>query len=260
MSLIPRASGAALLSTALCLAAPAQGAESDALKSSISVQESIDKDAGKSQRKIDAVAEETQRLLEDYKFTLRKTESLRIYDDQLEKLVRSQEAEVASLERQLGEIEDTNRGVVPLLLRMIDTLDRFVELDVPFLPDERRTRVAHLRELMDRADVTTSEKYRRVMEAYQIETEYGRTIEAYRAPLATADGERSVDFLRLGRVALMYQSLDGKEIGIWNAANGAWEPLPAEYRRPITTGLRIARKQAAPDLIKLPIPAPEVAR
>lgn len=233
---------------------------SEQLRSSVKVQTQIDKNASGSQRKIDQYANETEKLLADYKLVLRKTDSLRIYDDHLEKLVRSQNEEAASLRKQLHEIDTTNQGVIPLMVRMVDTLEQFVRLDVPFLLKERNTRVENLKELMDRADVTVSEKYRRVMEAYQVEMEYGRTIEAYRGPLNIGGVETTVDFLRVGRVALIYQSLDKKMAGVWNQEIKNWQSLPDDFRTPITKGLRIAKRQAAPDLLKLPIAAPEVAQ
>ena len=109
---------------------------------------------------------------------------------------------------------------------------------------------------MDRADVTNAEKYRRIVEAYQIENDYGRTIEAYRGSLKLGDRERTVDFLRFGRIALVYQSLDESEAGVWSQETRSWLPLDASHRSAIRAGLRIARKQAAPDLIELPPPSP----
>ena len=67
-----------------------------------------------------------------------------------------------------------------------------------------------------RVYVAPSEKFRRVMEAYQIEMDYGRTLEAY-SGLHTVDGqERDVDFLRVGRTAFIFQTRDGSSLGIWN--------------------------------------------
>jgi hypothetical protein len=94
------------------------------------------------------------------------------------------------------------------------------------------------------------------MEAYQIENEYGRTIEAYRSTLAQGDKEITVDFLRVGRIALIYQSLDEAQAGAWSQESRSWEPLDGSFRSAIRDGLRIARKQIAPDLIRLPLPAP----
>src|SRR4030095_2107472 len=105
---------------------------------------------------------------------------------------------------------------------MLDTLKQLVELDVPFLLEERRARVAKLEKEIDRADVSLSEKYRRVVEAYQIEMEYGRTIDSYDGRLGDGADARTVQFLRIGRTALLYQTLDGNETGYWDANGKSW--------------------------------------
>jgi hypothetical protein len=142
------------------------------------------------------------------------------------------------------------------MLRMLSWLEEFVAMDIPFLPEERGLRVRQLQALMDRADVSVGEKYRRVLEAYQIEMEYSRTIEASRGELAGDAQTRTVDFLRIGRVGLYYLTLDRTEAGFWNPATGRWELLPEHDIQAIRDGLRIARKQAAPDLLRLPVSAP----
>ncbi|MCI0507478.1 MAG: DUF3450 domain-containing protein, partial [Gammaproteobacteria bacterium] len=109
-------------------------------------------------------------------------------------------------------------------------------------------------------DVATSEKYRRIMEAYQVEMEYGRTIEAYRDTLESNGEKRTVDFLRMGRVALFYQSLDEKETGMWDKSEHKWITLASDYRLAVSKGLGIARKQAAPDLLIVPVTVPEQAK
>jgi hypothetical protein len=214
--------------------------------------------AAEAQALIDKLSDDTDALASEYRKALQETESLKIYNRQLEDLLASQDKEMASLERQIGEVDVVQRQITPLMLRMIDTLEQFVRLDVPFLPEERAQRVAGLREMMGRADVSLSEKYRRLMEAYQVESEYGRTIEAYRGTLDAAGEQRTVDFLRVGRVALMYQTLDGQEVGFWDRQAGVWQEVPGEYRSPVKQGLQIAKKQVAPDLIRIPVPAPEV--
>lgn len=140
-----------------------------------------------------------------------------------------------------------------MMQRMLETLEQFVELDTPFLLDERRTRVQNLKSLMRRADVSVSEKYRRIVEAYGVEMEYGRTLESYRGEIAAGDEPRTVDFLRVGRVALLYQTLDGSETGYWDAKAESWV-VDDTYRSPVRDGLRIAKQQAAPDLMIVPVP------
>jgi septal ring factor EnvC (AmiA/AmiB activator) len=212
------------------------------------------------QRRIDELSDQTDELVAKYRTVLKQIDSIRIYNHQLRELITSQEAELASLQDQLDRVEIVGRSVTPLMYRMIDALDALVALDLPYLIDERTERIAALRKLMTRADVTSAEKYRRIMEAYQTENEYGRTIEAYRSTLRRGDRDVKVDFLRFGRIALVYQTLDGMEAGVWNQAKKDWEILDASYRTAIREGLRIARKQAAPDLIRLPLPVPAGGR
>ena len=217
--------------------------------------------AAESQATIDAVADDTDALASEYRRTLEQSRALRVYNRQVEELLASQEKEMASLQKQIEEVTVVGREVIPLMLRMIDTLDAFVELDLPFLREERRSRAANLRALMERADVSISEKYRRILEAYQIESEYGRTIEAYRATLEIDGASRTVDFLRVGRVALLYQTLDAQESGMWDSEARKWTALSGGYRSSIREGLRMARKQVAPDLVRVPVPvAQEMAQ
>ena len=235
-------------------------AQSATLDSSIAIASQINTRAVQSQNTITNLSEQTQDLLTQYRSVIREVESLIIYNGQLEKVVADQEREVASINTQLEGLEATNRGVVPLMLEKIDMLGRIVETDVPFLIDARRNRVVGLSEMVDRADVTTSEKYRRVMEAYQAELEYGRTTEAYSGRLPESAGGNVVDFLRVGRTLLLYQSKDGEDTGWWNPGTRSFEPLGNEYRLDVKEGLEIAMNQKAPNLVKLPVMAPEVAQ
>jgi len=208
------------------------------------------------QQQIDGISDETDALVAKYRTALKQIDSIGIYNGQLRGLISSQEEELTSLQEQLDRVEEVGRSVTPLMLRMIDALEATVDLDLPFLLDERTEDVAALRKLMTKASVSTSEKYRMIMETYQNENEFGRTIEAYRANLEVDGGVVKVDFLRFGRIALVYQTLDGRESGVWNQQTHSWEKLDASYRSAIREGLRIARKQSAPDLIRLPLPVP----
>lgn len=211
--------------------------------------------AAEAQSRIDALSGDIDALAAEYGATLQQTRALDVYNDQLAKLIVSQGKEIDELHDEIGKVTVVGRSIMPLMAEMIDTLDQFVHLDLPFLPDERRDRVQQLRDMMDRADVTVSEKYRRIMESYQIENEYGRTIEAYRGPLDAGGQNRTVDFLRVGRIALLYQTLDGQESGMWDPERKQWTTLDGGYRLPVQQGIRIARKQAAPDLLTVPLPA-----
>lgn len=249
-----------ILVLALGLTAPTVGWAADELNEAIDIKAKTTAATAGSQNKIDQLSDQTRNMLEEYRQNIREAESLKKYNDHLSQMVESQAKERQSLSNQLREIEITKREIVPLMVRMLDSLEAFVGFDLPFLPAERQGRLEELNEMMVRADVTTVEKFRRVLEAYQIENDFGRTIEAYRADLKQGDSVRPVDFLRLGRVALFYQTLDGGETGIWNAEEKKWETLAGKYTKPVRSGLRIARKEAAPDLLTLPVPAPEAVQ
>ncbi len=233
---------------------------SDPLNSAIKVESIINNVSIKSQKRIDGLSNKTKKMLDKYRSVTHQTDTLLTYNKHLNELLSSQEQEKISLEQQLQEIETTQREVVPLILRMLDSLDQFVALDLPFLPKERSQRIEKLKEMIVRADVTNAEKYRRILEAYQIENDYGNTIEAYRADLTLDDVTSSVDFLRLGRVALYYQRFDGSETGYWDKEQKQWLSLSDDYRNAIRNGLRIARKETAPNLLALPISVAEAGQ
>lgn len=234
------------------------GAQAQLLDKSMATETRINQDAATSQKRVTALAQQTADLLAEYRAVVRETESLKIYNDQLEKVVNDQRAEIVSINNQLEGLEATNRGVVPLMLEMIETLGQIVENDMPFRLQERRDRVQRLRDMMDQADVTTSEKYRRVMEAYQGELEYGRTTEAYSEPLP--ESGQTVEFLRVGRTLLVYQTSDQETTGWFNPTTRQYERLPEKYRLEVKEGLAIARNEKAPNLVTLPVPGPEVAQ
>ena len=221
------------------------------------VAERINQQAKTSQAKIDALTEETRQLLGQYKTVLKQIEGLRVYNRQLEKQISGQKQEMEQLATSIDEVTVIERQITPLMLRMIEGLDQFVGLDLPFLLDERYTRIDRLREMMDRADVAVSEKFSQVLRAFQIENEYGRTMETYAATIDISGVDRKVDVLKVGRVSLVYQTPDGEETGLWNQASKAWEPLGDEYTTPARNGIRMARKQLSVDMLTLPITGPE---
>ena len=192
-------------------------------------------------------------MLSQYNGEVDRYEDLRTYNDNLRELLASQRAEKERLNAELAGIEIVRQEIVPLMVQMIDVLDSFVALDQPLLIDERTSRVESLRRNLTRSDVDLAERYRRIIEAYQIEAEYGQTIEAYEGPIVIDDRELTVDFLRVGRIGLYYLSLDRAEGGIWNPAEKRWTPLAENYLDDLDLAVRMARKQAPPNLMDLPM-------
>ncbi len=268
-------------------------------------------DAIASQARVDQTRAETERLLTEFRNRSREFEGLKRYNDHVERMLTIQEQRIADTQEALTAAALTERELIPLLERMVESLRRFVALDLPFERAERTAELEALAAVIDDPAVTTAEKFRRILAAYRRELDYGRDLAAYRAPLpsvphpspqqqgqapnqasrgeadttpggapdqpsgeppvppqavrsaerpaeqgaARIDDAPTVDLLRVGRVALFYRSLDGRHLGAWDPAQGDWRPLPARWRQPLAKALRVARKQSAPGILTLPLPA-----
>ena len=212
--------------------------------SSLSIQAQAD---------IERLDEVSKKLFFDYKDTLNEYKSLKNYDDQLSKIIDSQVDEIQSIREQLDSLDDINIDILPLLKRMIDALRKFIELDIPFLLEERINRVNNLDDLILRSDVTTAEKYRKVFEAYQIESDFGKTIENYSSYISLDDQEIAVDYFRLGRLGLFYRTPDGDETGYWNEFEERWIHVGNDLDKDIKNALDISNRQAPPNFISLPL-------
>ncbi len=238
--------------TVFAVAQGSLAANTETVSAAITEQTKTEQAAVASQKKIEQLDDEASKAVASYRQMITESASLKEYNEQIAAQVASQQEQITEMTQQIAEIETTSREVLPLMNRMLDTLEQFIALDAPFLTEERLTRVAQLKSMMSRADVSTSEKYRRLVEAYQIEVEYGRTLEVYQGKV----DDKTVEFLRTGRVSLMYRTLDGKETGYWDADGKKWV-VDNTYREPMNKALKVAKKQAAPDFIEVAIHAPK---
>lgn len=241
----------------LCLAVSflAKAEAKPQLKKVFDTQKQSQKQAIKSQKKINYLDDETQSLVQEYRLTLKNIYNTQKYNDQLRGFIKRQKEEMISLRKQIEEVKDTGKDILPLIDRMLASLEQFIKLDKPFLLEVRMERISDLKKIMKRSDISTSEKYRRLLSVYEIENEYGRTISAYKGLQTIKDRKITVDFLRIGRVSLMYQSLDNKHRAYWDDTKKEWIHLPRAYKKSLSNGLLVARKQLAPELLKVPVPA-----
>ena len=235
----------------------AGSASAQALQQVVNAEQRRIQQAQASQESIDQVVQKTRSITEEYKAVNKEIDGLVVYNTLLQRQISNQEAELTQLRNSIDQVTVIERQILPLLGRMIEGLEQFVDLDVPFLLDDRKKRVSDLKALMEASDVTAAEKFRKVMEAWQIENEFGRTIETYAANLDIDGVTREVDFLKIGRVVFAYQTPDGDLTGAWDQRSRQWVPLGSEYRNQIRAGLAMAKKQRAPDILLLPLAAPE---
>jgi hypothetical protein len=212
-----------------------------------------------SQARVDKVVSQTDDLEAEYKQIMKQLDGLAVYNDYIQRQIDSQDQELEQLRVSMDQIGIVERQIMPLMIRMLDGLEQFIGLDLPFLLEERESRVNRLRSLMERADVSLAEKFRRLVEAFQIENDFGRTIEIYKSALVINEANLEVNILRLGRVGLYYQTNDASATGRWDITTDQWVALTdGKARNQVRRGIRIARKLVAPDLLLLEVPAPEV--
>ena len=243
---------------ALCLLSVISASEMYAasLDDVLGVRSSTTIEGAKSQAKIDEVTEQTRDLLQQFKTVMKVVDGLRVYNQQQRRLIQNQEDELSELEQSIDNATVIERQIGPLIEKMIGNLEKFVELDIPFLISERRERIEFLKDTLDRADVSVAEKFSQVLQAYQVENTYGTTIEAYTDVIELEGKSRQVDMLKWGRVSLVFQTPDAESTGVWNNEARQWVMLPDEFRTGVRDGLRIARKTQTADLVHLPVSAP----
>ncbi len=217
----------------------------DALDKSRQIITQTNKNLQSSQKRIDQADDEIMRMLGEYKAAQKEIDNYLVYNGQLKEIVDSQMEEMRLLEGDIDKIEATGLQIMPFMQKMIDGLARFITSDYPFLPAERKERIERLNANMKRADLSIAAKYRQILEAYQIEIDYGNTLEAYEGNLE----DRKVNFLKIGRIGLYYLRLDKEKCGAWDPVKKQWQELnDIDYTVSIDKAIRIAKKQRSPDL------------
>ena len=101
--------------------------------------------------------------------------------------------------------------------------------------------------------IDDEEKFRKVIEAYQKEADYGKTIENYPGYITLNNNQVAVDFFRLGRLGLFYRTPDGNETGFWNLESNNWLHEGSSLDTNIKAALDISNRQSPPNFITLPL-------
>lgn len=210
-----------------------------------------------SQQRVDAIADDTDSRLADYKQTNKQVENVRMYNTQLEKSIANQMTAMTELEQSIKDVVVMQRQMGPLAEKMIASLEQFVALDMPFHVEERNARIEQLRANLVDPKFSTSERFRQVLEAYKIEDNYSRFIDTYTDTINVNGTDREVNILQIGRVALLAQTKDNEVSLAWDNAARQWAPVDSGYRGTIVKGVRIAKKQAVIEVMELPVAAPE---
>ncbi len=209
------------------------------------------------QDEIDGIVSTTRSRFDEYQAVLREIEGLEVYNNLLQAQIDDQNAQLDELRASIDQVSVIERQMLPLMTRMIASLELFIEADMPFLLDERRERVAFLKELISRSDVSAAEQFRNVMDAWQREMgDYGSSSEVYDERIEVGGVSREVQILRIGRIAMLYLTPDGSQAGAWDQQTQQWVQLDAVYNDEIRTGIE-AVESGAPALFTVPVASPE---
>ena len=213
------------------------------------------------QQELTRLADSASSTFEEFKRANDNLESLLVLNAGFRKSISIQEENIATLDESIASVEEVTRNIPLLMEKMLVALEEFIELDYPFLLEDRRGRIEFARNAIDNPDVSIAEKFRQVLVMYQTETAYGRTIENYDETIEIDGVERDVNIVRVGRVALIAQTTDRQETRAWDNRARAWVELsPGEYRTAVQDAIRVAAQLDAPRIIELPVLAPEVAQ
>lgn len=196
-------------------------------------------------------------------------ESLRllaISNEHLSEQIEAQEQMLATMEEHIQAAttlaDPESSPLIPLMEDMISTLESFVESDFPFELEDRREQVNNARALVNNEEASIQQKFNLLLEVIRAELEYASTLAAYDEQVIDLNGsELEVNMVRVGRIALAFQSTDRTVTGYWDKNARQWvEGDPGDYRTAIDRAYRVANSELAAEMLNLPIHAPEMAQ
>ena len=252
----------AIFGSAIAMAAMLGATANAQFKSSLNESQATANEAARSQQNVDRLDDQTASLINDYRANLKQLEAARRYNESLQKQTAAQERKIVQIQQDIENVSGLQRAVAPLMEDMANRFLEIVNADIPFDIIDRRERAQDRIEMLDKPDgeVSVAQKYRLLVEAYQIEMEFGRTIGAYEGTI-DSDGEAlQGEFLRVGRIALMFKTPDDSVLKIWNNRSRAWENLNKSYLPDVKLGLRMAKEQTAPGLLPVPVAPPAASQ
>ena len=205
------------------------------------------------QQEVRQWSEEERALVNEILSLTTRLEWHRYQNEKYEAYIQRQKKTIAGLQQKIEEMKVLRMELEPYLEGIISELEDFVRQDMTFLERERQERLAFLRDSMNNYHLSLNEKLRRVLEALQVEAQYGQST-GVDTRTVRVDGQKlRVQVLRLGRVVRFYRSLDGTKVGRWDEEKGTWQPLDSGYSRDIERAIDMASQKQAVELVDLPI-------
>ena len=241
-----------LVLVCLCFLWPVACPGQDAGSVAGTVDETVQTRQGTQQR-LDGWSQEKAELLGRYRLAKAQVDWLQARKLDLTAEADALAARVAELQRRLAEADRLNTSIQDTLQVIMRRLGDSVEQSLPFLPEERRLRIAAITAELARPDIEPADKLRRLLEALQVEAGYAATVEVYQDRIEVGGQSLHADILRLGRLALFWRTPDTERAGLYDQATDSWQELSGSYRRKLNLAMEMALRQRPVDLVELPL-------
>ena len=243
------ARGAILAALVVGFTAPAVA---QGLDRAIATGEQATRRAEQVQQQINQLDDERSDMVGEFRTLLQRKTAAELYARQQAAAVESQEREIASLTDQLSRVDEITSQTVPMLETLIDDLDAFIDADLPFRLEERKDRIARLREYLVDPNVSVTERYRQIMDAYTAEMEVGRKTDTWKETISVDDKEVTVDMVLFGRVALVYMDPTGRYAKRYDRETSSWVDLERKYKADSEKAIRIIQGKRTQGVMYVP--------
>ncbi len=240
------------VSLPLLLALAASGSNANTLEHAQDIQKKTNDSSISSQKRVDRSADRTLELQAEIEQIRLEIKNLTVYRNHLSSLVKSQNNEMDSLEQQIEEVKTTRQRVVPLMYDMIDGLRQIVASGPPIKLNIRQKRIAKLDSMMSRADISDAEKYRRILDAYQIELDYGTLLEVYQGEIKVGLENIQADIFHLGRISIVARSINKMKYWSWDGNSGSWVEMDDSLNSEIDKAFNLV-EQKSTSMVTLPV-------
>lgn len=198
---------------------------------------------------------------------------------QQELFVSQQDVKISSLNSQIDGLDDWKASIDPMLGKMATGIAGQIRSDYPFEMDRRLPRLQSLEKSIKDPAASVGDKYRKALNVYKLEVNYGQSMEAKKGnhPINPTirvgddrwekddngevkfdkNGERTEIFdgsyLRYGRLAYVYLQADSTQAMRYDLGAKEWADLPKKSIADIRRGVKIASGEAAPNVVKVPL-------
>lgn len=158
-----------------------------------------------------------------------------------------------------GKIKSFGKDIESLkriFLDEIESLIKIVQLGVPWKEQERISRLEDIKSKFKDDKFDLLEVIRKLWDFISEESAQIRSCEMESIQFSSGSGQKIVDGIRIGRLFVLYQSEDRKEVGIlFKGKDGNLEKveLPARFQGQINNVILVLKRYKAPEIITVPV-------